>query len=292
MQMLREDHIDILVDEVMHMGSNRLRLYARRPVPVVLTWLAYPGTTGVGGVQYRLTDPYLDPPGSEAGKYSEESIRLPDTFLCYGPTVQEPPADLPAAWNGFVTFGSLCTPGKLNARMLETWARLLSRVQGSRLIMVAPPGKTRERLTELFARAGVAQDRVEFVGIQSHDDYMATYHRIDIGLDTFPYSGFTTGFDAFWMGVPVVTIVGDVGTGRGVWSVVNNLKLTELGATDQDDYIRIAGELASDLPRLRTLRATLRKRMLDSPLVDHPRFTKGMEATYRQLWQRWCEAQR
>jgi predicted O-linked N-acetylglucosamine transferase (SPINDLY family) len=92
--------------------------------------------------------------------------------------------------------------------------------------------------------------------------------------------------------VPVVTIVGDVGTGRGVWSVLNNLKLTELGAKDQDDYIRIAGELASDLPRLRTLRATLRTRMLDSPLVDHPRFTKGLEATYRQLWQRWCEAQR
>lgn len=288
-QQIQADQIDILVDEVMHMAENRLMTYARQPAPVQLTWLAYPGSTGTRSVEYRLTDPYLDPPDTEAGKYSEESIRLPDTFLCYGPRTDEPVRESPAVQNGFVTFGSMNNFIKVNDRVLSLWGRLLARVPRSRLIMVAPPGRSRRRVLETFAKAGIAEDRIEFVPFQSRDDYYATYHRIDIALDTFPYNGYATNLDSFWLGVPVVTLVGERVTGRSTWSALNNLKLTELAANDEQTFLDIVSQLANDLPRLIELRATMRDRMRKSPLTDAPRFTRGIESIYRDLWQRWCE---
>ena len=93
---IRQDGIDILVDLTMHMARNRLLVFARKPAPVQASWLAYPGTTGMPAIDYRLTDPYLDPPGLDDGCYAEESIRLPDSFWCYGPLGQPTGRQRPA----------------------------------------------------------------------------------------------------------------------------------------------------------------------------------------------------
>jgi predicted O-linked N-acetylglucosamine transferase (SPINDLY family) len=114
------------------------------------------------------------------------------------------------------------------------------------------------------------------------------YHAIDIGVDTLPYNGHTTSLDSFWMGVPVVTLVGSSVVGRAGLSQLTNLGLTELIASTADQYVRIVGELAEDRPRLSRLRATLRARMQASPLMDAPRFTRNIEAAFRVMWQRWC----
>jgi protein O-GlcNAc transferase len=133
-------------------------------------------------------------------------------------------------------------------------------------------------------------DRVDFADRQKRHEYLKFYHRIDIGLDTLPYNGHTTSLDSLWMGVPVVTLVGNTVAGRAGWSQLSNLKLPELAATSPQQFVSIAAGLAHDLPRLAELRRTLRTRMEASPLMDAGGFTRDMEAAYRQIWRTWCES--
>ena len=212
-ELIRNDRVDVLVDLSMHMTDNRLRTFAERPAPVQLSWLAYPGTTGVDGIDYRLTDPFLDPPGA-ALPYSERSLWLPDTFWCYDPDSDEPVRELPALADGQVTFGCLNNFLKVNRVVLDLWARVLTTVPSAKLLMLAPSEWARNLARETLEKAGVARERVEFVGMQTRSDYLATYHRIDVCLDCVPYNGHTTSLDAFWMGVPVVTLVGPTVVGR------------------------------------------------------------------------------
>jgi predicted O-linked N-acetylglucosamine transferase (SPINDLY family) len=138
---------------------------------------------------------------------------------------------------------------------------------------------------ELF---GVTPERLEFVPFQVRDQYMDAYRQLDVILDTFPYNGHMTTCDALWMGVPVVTLAGEMPVSRGGLSLLSTVGLQELVAFSEDDFVRIAVELACDPPRLAALRAGLRARMLASPLMDAPRFARNVEAAYRSMWERWC----
>ncbi len=290
--LVRQDGIDILVDLSMHMAGNRLLVFARKPAPVQVSWLAYPGTTGLSTIDYRLTDPYIDPPGLHDQDYSEESIRLPDAFWCYDPLAEEPGVSvLPAVENGCITFGCLNNFCKVNDSVLKLWAGVLTAVDGSRLLLLAPEGSVRRRTLDLLEREGVERDRVTLVARQRRPRYLELYHRIDIGLDTFPYNGHTTSLDAFWQGVPIVTLVGDTPVARAGLSLLTNLGLPELVADTPDQFVSIAVALADDVPRLCELRASLRDRLRASPLSDAPRFARMVEAAYRETWRRWCEKQ-
>jgi predicted O-linked N-acetylglucosamine transferase (SPINDLY family) len=288
-EMVRQDRIDILVDLTMHMAGNRLLVFARKPAPVQVCWLAYPGTTGLATIDYRLTDPHLDPPGSDDGHCSEQSLRLPDCFWCYDPLADEPAVNpLPALEQDRVTFGSLNNFCKVNAAVLKQWAEVLQAVPRSRLLMLAPEGTPRARTLEQLQREGIAKDRVAFVASQPRPQYLELYHHIDVGLDTFPYNGHTTSLDSFWMGVPVVTLAGQTAVGRAGACQLRNLGLPEWIATTPEQFVAIAVAAAGDLARLGQLRATLRDRMRKSPLMDAPRFARNIEAAYRGMWQRWC----
>jgi predicted O-linked N-acetylglucosamine transferase (SPINDLY family) len=287
---IRADAIDIVVDLTMHMANNHLPVYARKPAPVQISWLAYPGTTGLAAIDYRLSDPYLDPPDSDCRQYSEKTIRLPDTFWCYDALATEPEVgSLPALARGHVTFGCLNNFAKVNPDVLDLWGRVLRECAGSRMVVLAPLGAARRRVRAALARHGVDGSRVEFVNRGGRADYLARYRDIDICLDTVPYNGHTTSLDALWMGVPVVTLVGKTVVGRAGLSQAENLGLRELVATTADEYVQIAVALARDLDRLGELRAGLRGRMSASPLMDAPRFARALESVYRQLWRAWCE---
>jgi predicted O-linked N-acetylglucosamine transferase (SPINDLY family) len=287
---IREDRIDILVDLTMHMAKNRMLLFARKPPPVQAAWLAYPGTTGLSAMDYRLTDPYLDPPGLNDQFYSETTIRLPDTFWCYDPLVTEPAVNpLPAQTSGHVTFGCLNNFCKVNEPVLRLWAQVLKTIPGSRFMLLCPEGSHRQTLLDMLQREGISPDRIELIAHRPRLQYLELYHRIDVGLDTFPYNGHTTSLDSYWMGVPVVTLVGKTVVGRGGLSQLTNLGLPELIAQTPQQYVQIATALAGDLPRLAELRRTLRGRMQASPLMDAPRFARNVEAAYRQMWRNWCE---
>jgi predicted O-linked N-acetylglucosamine transferase (SPINDLY family) len=289
---IQEDQIDILVDLALHSGQNRLRLFARKPAPVQATFVGYPGSTGLTAIDYRLSDPYLDPPGIDESIYSEKTIRLPNSFWCYEPSDGLPVRPLPALETGALTFGCLNNFCKINPYTLSMWAHVLGQVQGSRLLLLAPPGSHQQRtidlLGDLLGKEGIDPDRVEFTGRRSRLDYLQLYNRIDLGLDTFPYNGHTTSLDSLWMGVPVVTLVGQTPVSRAGWGQLSNLGLTDLAAHTTEQFVRIAVALANDLPRLNDLRSTLRQRMEKSPLMDAPGFTKDVEAAYRNMWRKWC----
>ena len=300
-QLIHADSIDILVDLALHTSGNRLPIFARKPAPMQVTWAGYPGTTGLKQIDYRLTDPYLDPtaapsftlPRSSGGgdKYAEQSWRLPDSFWCYQPYVDPPEVSpLPAPSNSYVTFGCLNAFCKTNLKVFDLWSRVLVEVRNSKVLLLSRPGSHRERTLELFDSHGVARSRIEFVDYQPMDEYLRTYHRIDIGLDTFPYNGHTTSLEALWMGVPVVTLVGETAASRAGLCQLSNIGLGELAASEEGQFVQTATALAGDLARLSDLRAGLRKRMEESPLMDFDRFARNIETAYRQMWQRWCEA--
>ena len=287
--LIREDGIDVLVDLALHSAGNRLLVFARKPAPVQATWLAYAGTSGLPTMDYRVSDPFLDPPGADDSVYSETTFRLPQNYWCY----QQPGIDLatnppPAVGNGFVTFGCLNNFCKVNDAVLDLWVRLLDTVPDSRLQLHAHEGEHRRRVLEFVHVRGIDPQRVRFTPNVPFDEYFRQYNGIDIALDPFPYGGGTTTCDALWMGVPVVTLKGRTAVGRGGVSILSNIGLAELAGDSEEDYLGIAMRLACDLPHLRELRATMRERMLLSPLMDAPRFARAMEAAYREMWRIWC----
>jgi protein O-GlcNAc transferase len=133
-------------------------------------------------------------------------------------------------------------------------------------------------------------ERVEFLSFQRRPNYLATYNRIDLGLDTFPYNGHTTSLDSFWMGVPVVTLCGKTVVSRAGLSQMTNLGLAEqFVAGTPEEYVKLAAKWANDLPGLAELRKSLRSRMEKSPLMDGARFARNMETAYRAIWRKYCE---
>jgi predicted O-linked N-acetylglucosamine transferase (SPINDLY family) len=288
--LVRSDQIDILVDLEMHTGGSRLLMLARKPAPVQVTWLGYPGTTGLSTIDYRLTDPYLDPPGLFDAFYSEESVRLPDTFWCYDPLTDGPPVNsLPALETGVITFGCLNHFRKISEGCLALWADVLREVPRSRLVLLAPRGQAQDYALSALRNRGIVEARIEFIDRVPRAQYLGLYHRIDLALDPLPCNGHTTSLDAFWMGVPVLTLLGRTVMGRAGWSQLCNLGLHELAAEMPEEYLAMAAELAGDLPRLQELRSTLRQQMQQSPLMDGRRFAGHVEQAYRQMWRRWCE---
>jgi predicted O-linked N-acetylglucosamine transferase (SPINDLY family) len=288
---IRDDRIDILVDLALHTSGNRLLVFARKPAPVQATYLAYAGSSGLSTMDYRLSDPHLDPvtdpPGGDQSVYSEKTVRLPATYWCYQPLVDLPLSPRRAAQGAPITFGCLNNFCKVNAAVLELWARVLHAVPGSRLILHTQPGNHRAAVLERFARGGVDPSRINLVGRVSTHDYFQLYQQIDIALDTNPFGGGTTTCDALWMGVPVITLAGERAVGRGGVSILSNIGLPDLIANSPEHYVVLAATLAGDLARLSELRSSLRGRMRSSPLMDAPRFARDVEAAYRQMWLNW-----
>jgi predicted O-linked N-acetylglucosamine transferase (SPINDLY family) len=289
-EQVRQDRIDVLVDLSVHMAHNRLLAFARKPAPVQVTWLGYPSTTGLGAMDYRLSDLHLDPESPQRDElYSERTIRLPESFWCYDPLAGGPEInELPLLRSGHVTFGCLNNFCKVTDPTVKLWAQTMSAVKESRLLVLIPRGPAREHLLEKLQRNGIAPTRIEFADRCPRNKYLELYRRIDIGLDTFPYNGHTTTLDAMWMGVPVVSVVGRTAVGRGGWSQLCNLGLKGLAARSYGQFARIAADLAYDRHRLASLRATLRDRLTRSPLMDAQSFARNMEAAYRRMWQAWA----
>jgi protein O-GlcNAc transferase len=288
-ELVRSDRIDILVDLALHSSGGRLRLFACKPAPVQITWLGYAGTTGLDAMDYRMTDPYLDPPNTDLSVYSEACLHLPETSWCYAALDEAdvPVSPLPALASGTVTFGCQNSYRKVHPGVLSVWARLLRALPEARLFLYAEEAG-RPVMLRALGEAGVLPERVDFGARVPRRAYLERYQRIDIGLDTFPFTGATTSLDALWMGVPVVTLTGATSLHRAGACLAMNLGLPDLVASSEADYVAKAIELARDLPRLAQLRATLRERLEASPLGDAPRFARHMEAAFRSVWRRYC----
>jgi protein O-GlcNAc transferase len=283
-EQIRADGIDILVDLSLHMSGNRLLTFARKPAPVQATYLGYCGSTGLEAMDYRLSDPHLDPPESDLSLYSEQT----ETWWCYrsaGPTPE--PSPPPSEKVGHITFGCLNRFAKVSPGALDLWAEILAAVPGSRMIIHSYPGSHLNGVRQRFSAAGVSPDRLEFLARQPWPDYVQTHSRIDIALDPFPFGGAVTTCDALWMGVPVVSLIGQTAVGRGGKSILTNIGLPELAARRPRQYVQTAVTLAGSPQRLAELRKSLRPRMLTSPLMNARRLARNIENAYRQMWRQY-----
>lgn len=283
---IRADRVDVLVDLSMHMAGNRLGVFARRPAPVQVTYLAYCSTTGLDAIDYRLTHRHLDPLATHRRLYTERSVELASSYWCYEPGVTTPEVgELPALRRGGrVTFGCLNSFCKVTRETLGLWRRLLSAIPRSRLLLHCHLGTRRQEVREFFAAGGVAPQRVEFADFVPLERYFEQYAEIDIGLDPFPYGGGTTTCDALWMGVPVISLAGETAVSRSGRALLSVVGLPQVAAATPARYRRVALKLAANLPRLARLRGSLRQRMRQSPLMDSKAFTRDVEAAYEMMW--------
>ncbi|MGO9110814.1 MAG: tetratricopeptide repeat protein [Thermoguttaceae bacterium] len=289
---IRTDRIDILFDLAGHTAHNRLLVFARKPAPIQVTWAGYVGTTGLTAMDYLLADRYEVPPGTER-YYQERVLRMPDGYVCYDPPSYAPAVmPLSALECGQVTFGSFNNPAKITSQAIEVWARILRRLPEARLVLKFKGWNNNglaRRFGEMFANQGIDPRRLELLGPSPHDKFLAEYNRIDLALDTFPYSGGLTTCEALWMGVPVITCPGETFASRHSLSHLSNVGLTETVAQDFDGYVELAVSLAGDLPRLAALRAGLRERMAASPLCDGKRFAVNFASVLHDVWQQGVE---
>tara|TARA_R110000787_G_scaffold144264_1_gene258165 strand:+ start:130713 stop:132794 length:2082 start_codon:yes stop_codon:yes gene_type:complete len=283
--MIRSDAIDLLVDLSGHTAGNRLGVFAERAAPIQLTWLGYPGTTGLAEMDYRLTDEMADPDDSF---HTEQMVRLPHGFHCYGPP---PNAPVPSRSEGRpLTFGSFNNLAKITPDVMSCWARLTASVPDARLLLKARPladAKVREQFIRIAEEAGLTAGRLTLVGhVKDLAEHLALYRDIDVALDPFPYAGTTTTCEAMWMGVPVVTLRGTAHAGRVGASLLTTVGLDDLIADDLDEYAGIATALIADRARLADDRQTLRARVAASPLCHAEDFTRSLEDAYHTLWLR------
>ncbi len=285
--LIRKDQIDILVDLNMHMEGSRLLAFARKPAPVEATYLAYAGTTGLAAMDYRISDEILDP-ADRPTPYSEATVRLPRCYWCYQAPAEA--ASIIPVPRDHVTFGCLNNFAKISPQALNAWGQLMQRVPGSRLLMLAPAGQSRQRVSDALGRHGVTSDRLEFVGQMPPASYFSTYRRMDVALDPFPYGGGTTTCDALWMGVPVITLRDRRAVGRGSASILTTLNLPQWIAESTEQYVQIAADLANDRATRREMTLSLRGRMEKSPLMDAAGYARALEEAFRTMWRQWCAA--
>jgi predicted O-linked N-acetylglucosamine transferase (SPINDLY family) len=287
---IRADGIDILVDLSGHTAANRLLVFARKPAPVQVNYIGYPGSTGLSGMDYRVSDPWQDPVGLTERYHSETLVRIPGG-MAFTPEPDAPEVNaLPALTSGELVLACLNNLSKVNPVVIALWARILHALPQARLMLgnVTDSG-IRERLIGLFAQAGVGAQRLILQPKVPMVEYLALHHQIDLALDPFPFNGGTTTMHSLWMGVPVITLAGDHAVSRLCAAHLSRVGLDEFITHSEDEYLQCAVKFANDLPALNAVRQSLRAR-LDSPECQSATITRQLEAAYRDMWQKWCSS--
>ena len=274
--LIHEKKIDILIDLSGHSAYNRLTVFAYKPAPVQISWLGYFATTGLPEMDYFLGDPHMSP-HHEAHHFTETVWPLAETWLCFTPPPQEdfPIAESPVSKHGYVTFGCFGNLTKVTDAVVKTWASILQNIPNSTMFLKAKQlldagvvASTKER----FAKHGVSQDRLILEGSSSRDEYLHSYGRVDMMLDTFPYPGGTASVEALWMSVPVLTLRGNRFLSHLGESIANNAEQHDWIACDVDDYISKAIAFSADIAGLAKIRSRLREQVLKTSLFDSKRF--------------------
>lgn len=290
---IRDDGIALLVDLCGYTANSRLGVFALRPAPVQLSWLAYPGTTGSDFIDYLVGDPVVTPM-AHAAHYSECIAQLP---VCYQPTDERrdhpQPLDSRAACGlpeqGFV-FASFNQSYKITEPVFEAWCRILARTPGSVLWLLVPEAETRERLCAQAQARGIAPGRLVFAPFVEQAEHLARLPQADLFLDTFPCGAHTTCNDALWMGLPVLTLRGRSFASRVAASLLHAAGLPDLVCDDLAAYEALAVALATDGgDALQACRDHLWQNRRDLPLFDNTRLSADLGALLERMARRWAD---
>lgn len=283
---IRDDDIDILIDLKGYTQGARTEIVARRPAPVQVNFLGFPGSMGAPFINYIIADRHVVPPGHD-GEFDEKVVRLPD---CYQPndrkrrTWPEPytraGCGLPP--DSFV-FCSFNAPYKITPELFDLWMRILHRVPGAVLWMLEGVPTSTANLRREAAKRGIAPERLVFAPKMVTEKHLARMRLGDLCLDTFPVTGHTTASDALWVGLPVLACSGGSFVSRVAGSLLHAVGLPDMVAADLDAYEEMAVALARDPARLAAIRARLEANRLTSPLFDSVRYTRHYEAALARM---------
>lgn len=286
---IHQDRVDILIDLSGHTGRNRLLTFARKPAPVQASWIGYPGTTGLSAVDYYLADPFLVAGENQEAQFVEKIAYLPAVAPFQPPTACPPVNYLPALHNGYITFGSFNRINKLHPEVIALWAQLLHSVPNARMVVGGlPTGNAQEMIVDWFAAEGIERARLEFLPRCNTAAYMQQHHRVDICLDTFPYTGATTTLHALWMGVPTLSIEGHTIPSRGGAQLLAHSGLKEFVADGKEQFLQKGQYWAANFEALAELRLGMRERCAQSPVFRPEIIAQGLSRALRTMWERWC----
>jgi predicted O-linked N-acetylglucosamine transferase (SPINDLY family) len=286
---IMDDHIDILIDLSGHSALHRLLAFARKPAPIQASWIGYPGTTGLRAMDYFLADRHFLPPGQFDRYFTEKLVYLP-AQAPFQPYASAPPVNaLPALATGSITFGSFNRINKINAATIALWSELLRALPQAKMIIAGIPQEVQHnKLIDQFAAENIAPDRLTFHPRCSMDSYLALHHQVDICLDTYPYTGGTTGIHAVWMGVPTLTVAGPTPAARQGAAILSQVGLDGFTATDVADFVAKGLHWASHLSALAGVREGLRRSLQQSPSRQADAIAAALEHALRHMWRRWC----
>lgn len=289
---IHQDGIDILVDLNGYTAGARTGIVWRRPAPIQVNYLGFPGTMAADCIDYVIGDPVVLP-DAVAAHFSEQPVVLPDSYQCNDSTkviaaARPSRREVGLPPSGFV-FCCFNPPHKLTPAMFERWMRLLQRVKDAVLWLLESNEMMAANLRRDAAVQGVAPERLVFAPFLPLPDHLARLGLADLCLDTQPYGAHTTASDALWAGVPVVTCLGRSFAGRVAASLLTVLGLPELIASDPDAYETLALHLANHRDELAALRRRLSANRLSAPLFDCGRFTTHLETAYEVMWAIHCD---
>ncbi len=291
--LIKDDGIDILVELTGHNTGNSLPALAYKPAPIQVSYLSYPGTTGMQQIDYRMIDNFVTPPESQQ-YYTEELVYLPHPFCSFNGT-DLPLTALPAEKNGFITFGSFVDNLKINPEVVSLWSKVLKIQSNSRLLLRFAKGdnpEIREFYFSQFEKYGIDRSRIEISEMLEYIEHIKQYHRVDIALDTFPFNGHTTTCEALWMGVPVISLTGETFASRLGLCMLKAVGLEFFAAQTKDEYIKKAVSLAQNISSLTKIHTSTRSKMQMGNIGKPKAFAAGVEDAYRKMWQKWCLKQK
>jgi len=291
-RLIREDQIDILVDLSGHTDGHRLSLFALRPAPVQATWIGYCHTTGMKCMDYIIAGTDFISSDDERW-FTETVVHLSGNRFCFSPPEQSPDV-LPAPFleNGYITFGCFNNLAKITSDMIQVWAQLLNLVPRSRLVLKSKDFaniEVRKLFRDKFEQCGISSKRLQFRSQSGYYLMLMEYCDIDISLDPFPFTGGMTTLESLWMGVPVITMAGELPISRQSKSFLDCVELQDLVTYTPEQYISCAVRLAADSERLSEMRRTLRDRLLTSSLCDAKSYSSAVEALFFQIWRQKSE---
>lgn len=283
------DEIDVLIDLSGHTAANRLRTFARKPAPVQASWLGYPGTTGLQSMDYYFVDGHWLPPGRFDHLFTEKLVYLPDRWA-FEPHADAPAVGtLPALNSGRLTFGSFHRLSKINSFTVRLWSDLMRAVPQAALLFVGiSPGTQQNALLDQFAAQGIAAERLTFHDLCKMELYLGLHRRVDIALDTSPYSGGTTTMHSLSMGVPTLTIAGATSWARAGAGILDHVGLHGFVAQSEAEFVAQGVYWSNHLADLAGMRAGLRERLRASPGGQPGLIAAHFEGALRHMWRRWC----
>ena len=281
---IRKFNLDIMIDIMGYTSRNKIEFYKNRLAKKQVIWMGYCNTSGLENMDYIISDPNLIKL-DEQKFYSEKVIYLPEIWNCHcGFDFERKENSPPFINNKYFTFGSFNNPAKMTDNVLDCWSNILKKVKGSKLIIKCSSKKKKfDRIEKIFKKNGVLDSVTFYYRIDKLEDHLNLYKKIDVALDTFPYNGVTTSFEAIWMGVPVLTMAGYNFNSRCGESINKNLNMEHLIAKDEDDYVDKAVNLSNNYDGYVNLRKSIFTDAIESPLFNRNKFAENFFRSLKKI---------